>query len=100
MSFFAPAEAHCFLELGWPLPPRWIDLWVEAKRLANGQETGASNLLSVMGRYGLNVRDSAYKKAMQELVGTGRWTQADLPSIVQYCREDVSPISAGSRKAR
>ena len=51
VAFFASAEAHCFLELGWPLPPHWIDLWAEAKRLSNGRPVVGLGLLDVMRSY-------------------------------------------------
>jgi DNA polymerase-1 len=89
VAFYAVAEASCFLELGWPLPPHWLDLWAEARRLNNGRG-GGSGLLAVMGRYGLPARDGGHKKAMQMLVGEGNWQTADVPAILDYCAEDVA----------
>jgi DNA polymerase-1 len=97
IAFQAGAEAHCFIQLGWKLPPCWIDLWAEAVRLTNGQvmQTTAgpkpvpNSLLAVMARYGLRVRDSGHKKSMQILVGGGTWRPEDVPAIVAYCAEDV-----------
>ena len=88
VAFYAVAEASCFLALGWPLPPHWLDLWAEARRLNNGRG-GGNGLLEVMGRYGLLVRDSGHKKAMQILVGEGNWRANDVPGILAYCAEDV-----------
>lgn len=88
IAFYAVAEASCFLALGWPLPPRWLDLWAEARRLNNGRG-GGNGLLDVMGRFRLPVRDSGQKKAMQILVGEGNWHAADIPAILAYCEEDV-----------
>jgi DNA polymerase I len=88
VAFYAAAEASCFLALGWPLPQLWLDLWAEARRLNNGRG-GGNGLLDVMGRYGLPVRDSGHKKAMQALVGEGNWQAADVPAILDYCAEDV-----------
>lgn len=42
-----------------------------------------------MARYGLHVRGAAHKKAMQELIGSGRWQPSDLPAILKYCTDDV-----------
>src|SRR5215813_5566500 len=33
VAFFASAEMGCFLQLGWPLPARLLDLYVEFKWL-------------------------------------------------------------------
>ncbi len=94
IAFYAVAEGSCFQALGWPMPPHWLDLWVEAKRLRNGQVDQRSGLLEVMGRYGLAMRDSVHKKAMQELVGGEHWSQTDLPAILDYCEADVDDTAA------
>ena len=89
VAFYAVAEAHCFLALGWPLPPVWLDLFVEARRLSNGMPGVTHGLVAVMARYGLRVRDSGHKKAMQQMIGDGVWRPGDVPAIVDYCAEDV-----------
>ena len=89
VAFYAVAEAHCFLTLGWPLPPVWLDLFVEARRLANGMPGVSNGLVAVMGRYGLRVRDAGHKSAMQQMIGDGTWRPADVPAIIGYCAEDV-----------
>jgi hypothetical protein len=89
VAFYASAEAHCFLALNWPLPPRWLDLWAEARRLSNGMPGVANGLVAVMGRYGLRVRDSGHKHAMQAMIGDGVWRPDDVPAILAYCGEDV-----------
>jgi len=94
VAFYASAEAHCFLALGWPLPPRWIDLWAEERRLTNGRPYLSLSLIDTMTRHGLRIRDKAHKTTMQTVVGTGRWSPADLPAIVSYCREDVEDTAA------
>lgn len=89
IAFWAVAEAHCFLQLGWPLPVQWLDLFVEARRLSNGMKDVENNLVAVAGRYGLRVRDAGHKKAMQTMIGNGTWRAEDVPAIVAYCAEDV-----------
>ena len=89
VAFYAVAEAHCFLALGWPLPPVWLDLFVEARRLSNGMPGVGNGLVAVMGRHGLRVRDAGHKAAMQRMIGEGTWRPEDVPAIVAYCAEDV-----------
>src|SRR5271166_3417844 len=36
VAYFAPAEIGCFLELGWPVPPRILDLFTEFRCATNG----------------------------------------------------------------
>jgi DNA polymerase-1 len=94
VAFQAGAEASCFLALGWPLPRQWLCLYAEARRLSNGTQVAGNGLLHVMSRYGLPVREAAHKKTMQELIGSGRWQQSDLPAILEYCSEDVADTVA------
>ena len=82
VAFYAVAEAHCFLALGWPLPPVWLDLFVEARRLSNGMPGVGNGLVAVMGRHGLRVRDAGHKAAMQRMIGEGTWRPEDVPAIV------------------
>src|SRR5215212_1533079 len=35
VAYYAPAEIGCFLALGWPVPTRVIDLYVEFRRETN-----------------------------------------------------------------
>jgi DNA polymerase-1 len=35
VAYYAPAEIGCFLSLGWPVPTRIIDLYVEFRRETN-----------------------------------------------------------------
>ena len=36
VAYFASAELGCFLELGWPLPTRILDLYTEFRNATNG----------------------------------------------------------------
>jgi DNA polymerase I len=94
VAFYAVAEASCFIALCWPVPHLWLDVWAEAKRMANGRTDAdgrplPAGMLDVLRRYGLPVRDHGHKKSMQTLVGGGTWQAHDLPAIIDYCHEDV-----------
>lgn len=41
IAYYATAEWSCFLRLGWPLPSRVLDLYVEFRNHTNGLETPA-----------------------------------------------------------
>lgn len=90
VAFYAVAEASCFLPSGWPLPPLWLDLWCEYRRLRNGDDGQRYGLLYAMAAFGLPVRDAGRKRSMQEMVGTGQWQPPDVPAITEYCEEDVA----------
>lgn len=92
VAFYAIAEAGCFERLGWPLPPYWLDLWVEEKRLWNGGDYGniVYSLLESCRRYGLPIREAALKDSMRTMIGEARYTPADIPAILDYCEEDVT----------
>lgn len=95
VAYYAVAEASCFIALGWKMPPCWLDLWAEAKRLANGRVDAdgrplSAGMLDVLRRYGLPTRDHTHKKSMQTLVGEGTWQTHDLPAVIDYCVEDVA----------
>ena len=36
VAYYAPAELSCFLALGWPLPARILDLYIEFRAETNG----------------------------------------------------------------
>ena len=36
VAYFASAELGCFLQLGWPMPTRVLDLYAEFRNATNG----------------------------------------------------------------
>src|SRR5437762_295766 len=72
VAYFASAELCCHLALGWPLPARVLDLYVEFRNRANGlSPPNGFGLLGALTYHGLDAMDSAQKKAMQELASRG-----------------------------
>ncbi len=68
IAYYASAELGCCLSLGWPMPTRVLDLYVEFRCLTNGRTIpGGSGLLGALAFYGLDCMESAEKQTMREL---------------------------------
>lgn len=91
VAFFSSAEWGCFLELGWPLPKRILDLYVEFKNMFNGRETLAGfSLLGALAQFGLSSIDAAEKEDMRQLAKRGGpFTQTEMSGLLDYCQSDV-----------
>ena len=95
VSFYAPAEMDCFIQLGWPLPDNVLDLFVEFRNLTNGRTLphGAS-LLGAMAYYGLASIAPAEKVAMRDLIlSRGPWSEKQESEILDYCQSDVDALA-------
>ena len=52
VAYYAPAEIGCFLALGWPVPTRIIDLYVEFRRETNALAVAEGRgLLGALSRH-------------------------------------------------
>jgi DNA polymerase I len=68
IAYYASAEIGCHLALGWPVPARVLDLFVEFRNLTNGRPTIAGNsLLGALTHVGLDAIKVAEKKEMRIL---------------------------------
>jgi len=87
VAFMVSAEIGCFLALGWPMPARVLDLWVEFKNLTNGRWLGPPSLVNVLQFYGLDTISGIEKREMQDLVLTGGpWSAEQQADILDYAR--------------
>src|SRR4051812_35855592 len=79
VAYFAAVELGCQRALGWPLPARVLDLYVESRNRANGlSPPNGFGLLGALTYHGLDEMDGAEKKPMQELaIRGGPWTSAE-----------------------
>jgi hypothetical protein len=95
VAYYASAELGCHLSLGWPLPARILDLFVEFRCLTNGWETPAGNsLLGALTYYGLDNIGSVEKEEMRELIlRGGSWTPDEEEKILDYCQSDVAALA-------
>lgn len=91
VAYYAPAELSCFLALGWPLPARILDLYVEFRAGTNGLPLPVGRgLLGALSHHGIHSITSDEKKSMRELVlRGGPWTVAERRDILDYCATDV-----------
>jgi hypothetical protein len=92
VAFAADAELGCYLALGWPLPPRVIDLRIEHMMFdlntAIVEHLGA-NLEGALAYYGIS-HASGNKKEMQKLGGRGGpYTAEQATAMTDYCIQDV-----------
>jgi hypothetical protein len=96
VAFYACAELSCFLELGWPIPTRVLDLYVEFRNLTNGIPLPAGRgLLSALSYYGISAITAEQKTEERALVMRGGpWSAAERRRILSYCQTDVDPLAA------
>jgi hypothetical protein len=95
VAYYASAELGCHLALGWPLPERVLDLYVEFRNLTNGLPTVAGNgLLGALTYYGLDGIDAAEKDDMRRLIlSGGAWSEQETKAILEYCQSDVAALN-------
>ncbi len=95
VSYFASAELGCHLALGWPMPTRVLDLFVEYRAMTNGLPTpGGRGLLGALGAHGLAHIDAAEKAEMRDLVlRGGPWSAVEREAILDYCQSDVDALA-------
>lgn len=91
VAYFASAELGCYRALGWPMPTRVLDLYVEFRNLTNGLPTVAgAGLLGALTHFGLDCIDATEKKDIQVAIGTGTWpSHYTLTEILDYCQTDI-----------
>ncbi len=69
VAFYASAELGCHRSLGWPMPARVLDLYVEFRDRTNGLATpSGSGLLGALVYFGLDAMGVTEKEDMRALV--------------------------------
>jgi hypothetical protein len=96
VAYYASAEICCHLALGWPVPERIVDLFVEFRNETNGLQTiSGASLLGALAQYGLDSIDAVEKDEMRDLIlRGGPWTDAEKKSILEYCESDVASLAS------
>jgi hypothetical protein len=94
VAYYAPAEWSCFLQLGWPLPLRVIDLYAEFRAETNGLSLPAGrSLLGALSHHGIAAVTSEHKEKMRHAVmAGGPWTLPERVAILDYCQSDVDAL--------
>src|SRR5262245_446301 len=98
VSFNAVAELGCHLALGWPMPKRVLDLYVEYLAHTNafrpkGTKPPEAKLIAALLHFGLDTIGAPEKREMIELILRGRpWTEQERAAILDYCESDVEAL--------
>ena len=95
VAYFATAEIGCHLALGWPVPERVLDLYVEFRNHTNGLPTiSGAGLLGALAHYGLDGIGGAEKDEMRDLVlRGGPWSGDERLAVLDYCESDVAALA-------
>jgi hypothetical protein len=95
VAYYASAELGCHLALGWPMPARVLDLYVEFRNLTSGLAAPCgSGLLGALAYFGLDGIDAAEKDDMRQLaMRGGEYTGAERLALLDYCQSDVNALA-------
>ena len=94
VAYFASAEMGCHLALGWDMPERVVDLYVEFRNTTNGLDLPCGRgLIGALAYYGLDSMEGAEKNSMRELIlSGGPWSEFEKHQILAYCESDVQAL--------
>jgi DNA polymerase-1 len=95
VAYYASAEIGCHLALGWPVPERVLDLYVEFRNHTNGLPTiSGAGLLGALAQYGLAGIGAGEKDEMRDLIlRGGPWSDAERLAVLDYCQTDVEALA-------
>ncbi len=102
VAYYAGAEMGCFLQLGWPVPEKVLDLFAEFRNATNGLPTFCgAGLLGALAYYGLDGLAAAEKEGMRALaLRGGPYTNVERTALIEYCESDVRAVEALLMKMR
>jgi DNA polymerase I len=101
VAYYASAELGCHRALGWPMPERVLDLFVEFRNHANmgskadqkRRTPSGAGLLGALIYFGLDPMDATEKKDLQEAIGGDTWRgRYTAEQILDYCETDVKAL--------
>ena len=94
VAYYASAEMGCHLALGWEMPERVVDLYVEFRNFTNGLDTPCGRgLIGALSYYGLDALEGSEKDSMRELIlSGGPWSEFQRRQILAYCESDVQAL--------
>ncbi len=94
VAYMAAAEASCFLAMGWPVPPRWLDLLVEFRVATNGiVPPGKRGLLNALAYFGLSGISLDEKDQGRELAMRGApFAEWEAVALFAYNESDVTAL--------
>jgi len=91
VAFYASAELNCFRVLGWPMPQRILDQYVEFRNHTNGYQLPyGRGLLGALLYFGLPGIEAVEKENMRQLaIRGGPFTEQEKMDLLEYCESDV-----------
>jgi DNA polymerase-1 len=94
IAYYASAELGCYRVLGWPMPQRILDLFIEFRARTNGHDAPAGNgLLGALAHFGLDSIGALEKDDMRALILRGPpWSEEERFAILDYCEGDVRAL--------
>jgi hypothetical protein len=94
LAYNLMAEMSCFLVLGWELPARCIDLFVEFRNITNGLILPhGMNLPGALMYFGVDGLSSMEKKGMiQKILENNTYSSKLKKEILDYCQSDVEAL--------
>ena len=98
IAYNAAAEWLTFLALGWPLPERVFDPYIEYRRHICGTpwdvaEVGNKGLLKALEHFHIKGITADLKTEMRDFIlRGGPWDRADRKRTLDYCDTDVRPL--------
>jgi hypothetical protein len=95
VAFYASAELGCCLALGWPVPARILDLFVEFRCRTSGLPTPCgSSLLGALAYFGADGLGAIEKEELRKLaIRGGPFTPAERLALLDYCQTDVDALA-------
>jgi hypothetical protein len=84
----------CYRTLGWPIPQRILDPFIEFRIHRNGLSVPAGwSLFGALTYFGLDTTGAIEKKEMLKAIGDGSWRGRYTPQeILEYCEGDVAAL--------
>jgi DNA polymerase I len=93
VAYSANAELGCFLALGWPMPARVLDLYVEFRARTNGDEKQERGLLAALSFHGIPAITKEEKLAGRAFaIRGGPFSDYEKKILLAYCETDVGPL--------
>ena len=95
VCFVANAELGCHLALGWPLPPKVLDLSPVFRCVVNGRSAPeGKGLLGALAYYGIGSIGAKRKDDMRKRIIQGwPFTAEESAQILSYCEHDVDALA-------
>ena len=102
VAFYASADLGCYRGLGWPMPERILDPFIEFRNRTNmgskvdqAQRTpSGAGLLAALAYFGLDTMDATEKVELQKAIGSDTWQGRFTPEeILNYCEADVGALA-------